>query len=97
MPSCTGIGGVGRETGIGNTITGEGRKMKGTTEWHPRLENERTVDFAERNGSTVDFAERNESTVDFAEAKESMVDFTGKADTRKDIRSSSKLGGVFRI
>ena len=57
MQNCTGIGGVGRETGIGNTITGEDRKMKGTTDWHPRLEKEK--------GSTVDFAGKTESTVDF--------------------------------
>jgi hypothetical protein len=32
MPKCTGIGEVGRETGIGSTITGEGLKTKGTTD-----------------------------------------------------------------
>ncbi len=87
MPNCTEIGGVGRETGIGSTITGEDRKMKGTTEWHLRLENESTVDFVGKKESTADFAERNESTVDFTE----------RVDTRKDIRSDPRLGGVFRV
>ncbi len=42
MANYTGIGELGKETGIGNTITGEDRNTKDTTEWRPPLEKEST-------------------------------------------------------
>ncbi len=69
MANCTGIGELGKEEGIGNTIIGADWNTKDTRGLHPRLEKEARVDMVAKSMGEVDPADETKVAMEEVDTK----------------------------